>query len=325
MRNYLGDDALKETIESFLQSNRNRNNNYDCILALSGGRDSTYLLYYIRKVLNLRVLSYSVDNGFIPYQTKQNLKNMADILNVKLVIEKNENLSKCIKHHFLSFIHKPSAPMIGLLCTGCRLMVTMFDDFVERSKVPVIISGGNPMDTTTSFKTLIMAQNPNILKENSLLLGYLFEAIKNPRWLLNYTCFVTQFKEYYFHFRPQKKFKNILDIAPYYDYIKWDEKKVVSTIKNELGWEENMDAQSSWRGDCDIALLKLYLYKKMLGFNDRDEALSYLIRDGQISRDEALERLEKEGNIHEKKIKSILDSIGLKLSDLKIALETSKI
>jgi hypothetical protein len=73
-REYLGGEALKEKIKASLETKSDRNDNYDCVLALSGGRDSTYLLYYLVKVLNLRVLAYFIDNGFIPEQTKQNVK-----------------------------------------------------------------------------------------------------------------------------------------------------------------------------------------------------------------------------------------------------------
>ena len=100
-RKYHGSEILKEEIDSFLKNKKDRNKNYDCVLALSGGRDSSYLLYYLVKVLNFRVLAYSVDHGFIPEQTKINIKNMTDILNVKLVIEKQVYLKKCLKHHIL--------------------------------------------------------------------------------------------------------------------------------------------------------------------------------------------------------------------------------
>ena len=102
--------------------------------------------------------------------------------------------------------------------------------------------------------------------------------------------------------------------------MRWLEHDVISTIKNELKWEENPDARSTWRGDCVVALLKLYLYKKTLGFNDKDDGLSCLIRDNQISRQEALERLNKEGELPEKVIKHIVDRLGLNYADLKIAL-----
>jgi hypothetical protein len=62
------------------------------------------------------------------------------------------------------------------------------------------------------------------------------------------------------------------------------------------------------------------LYKQTLGYNDKDEGLSYLIRDGQVSRDEALERLEREGDIPEELIQQICENLGLDFSDLKTAL-----
>ena len=322
-REYLGSEALKEKIKAFLQTKSDKNDHYDCVLALSGGRDSTYLLYYLVKVLNLRVLAYFIDNGFIPEQTKLNIKSMVDILGVNLAIEKNECLEKCIRHHLLSFIHKPSAPMVGLMCTGCRLgMDIKIPAFARNNRVPVIIIGSNPLDDR-SFKQMIMALDPNrSRKKGSFILGYLLQVIRNPMWILNYTCLVTQIKEYYHHFYIKRSRKgDILRITPFYSYIRWEEKALISTIQDELNWGETPGAESTWRGDCDIALLKLYLYKKTLGFNDRDEGLSYLIRDSQVSREEALERLEKEGKISEEVIKEILDKLGLDFSILKIALE----
>lgn len=113
----------------------------------------------------------------------------------------------------------------------------------------------------------------------------------------------------------------MLAIKPFIRYVRWQENDVISTIKNELKWEENPDARSTWRGDCIVALLKLYLYKKTLGFNDKDDGLSCLIRDDQISRQEALRRVSAEGEISEKVIKHIVDRLGLNYPDLEAALK----
>jgi hypothetical protein len=274
------------------------------------------------KVLNLRVLAYSLDNGCIPEQTTRNMKNMADRLNAKLVIEKNECLKKCIEHHMSSFIRRPSAPMIGLLCTGCRLgMDTRISGFARENRIPVIISGSNPLDVR-SYKQNIMALSPNSGKMYSYVLGYLLQVIRNPMWVLDYDCLVTQIKEYYHHFvRGPGRREDELQIAPFYRYIRWDEKEVTSKIENELDWRKHPDTESTWRGDCDIALLKLYLYREMLGYNDQDEGLSYLVRDGQISREQALERLKEEGDVPEDVIKEILGGLRFDFSNLKMALE----
>ena len=41
-----------------------KNNKYDCICGISGGRDSSYMLYYVKEVLGLRPLAVHYDNGF---------------------------------------------------------------------------------------------------------------------------------------------------------------------------------------------------------------------------------------------------------------------
>ena len=46
---------------------------YDCALAYSGGKDSSYTLYVLREIFNLRVLALVFDNGFLSDQAKKNI------------------------------------------------------------------------------------------------------------------------------------------------------------------------------------------------------------------------------------------------------------
>ena len=63
----------------------------------------------------------------------------------------------------------------------------------------------------------------------------------------------------------------------------------------------------------------------MLGFNDKDDGLSCLIRDNQITREEAIKRIKKEGEIPERVIKEIIEKLGLNYSDFQGALEKVQI
>ena len=78
---------------------------------------------------------------------------------------------------------------------------------------------------------------------------------------------------------------------------------------------------STWRADCKLALLKLYIYKYALGYNDKLPYLCNLIRDGQISREEALARLDEEETISEDIIKEILHDFDISYIDFKAALK----
>jgi len=249
---------------------------------------------------------------------------MTDVLKVKLVIEEHDYLRRCLRHHILSWIHSPSPVMVGMLCAGCKLGIDLgLFNFAKSSNIPVVIRGGTPFEGQ-GYKVNMMKLNPNSSNNTSFIIGYLSEILRNPRWILKPACSIIQLKEYYYHFckkRTIRRDKDLLAISPYYHYVRWQENDVISTIKNELKWQENPDAGSTWRGDCIIALLKLYLYKKTFGFNDKDDGLSCLIRDNQISRQEALKRVSTEGEISEKVIRRIFGKLGLKYSDLSIALK----
>jgi len=320
-RKYQGSEALSAKINSILKNKKNINKNYDCVVGLSGGRDSSYLLYFLVKVLNLRVIAYSIDHGFIPEQTKLNIKNMTDILNVKLVIEEIDNLKKCLKHHILSWMHHPSPAMVGVLCTGCRYnMYSRIRNFARKNKILFVFLGGHPFETQY-YKFDIMKINPNNTSRKKYLfvMGYLSQIIRNPKWVLNFKCLIEQIKEFYYYYPIRIKKSETLTISPCESYIRWDEKIVISTLKNKLNWKEYPNVKSTSRGDCEVALLKLYLYKKTLGFNDKDDDFSSLIRANQISREEALERLKKE-EISEEVVREIFEKIGLNFAALKRAL-----
>lgn len=334
-RTYLGQEALVKDIKDFLKTKKDRNKKYDCVVGASGGRDSNYLLYTLTKKLNLNVLAFSSDNGiFIPDQANENMKNAANILDIKLVIKKNDLLKKCVKHTVSSWMRRPSLEMVETFCSGCRHpIVKGMIDFAKQENVPVIIRGATPFELTQykfnlmrikrrpEYKTLMMKTNPKA-SNNPLIFGYLSNVINNPKWLFNFNYLSTQFKDYYYFFNEHKitEKSGLIKIRPFFTHMRWVEKDVVSTIKNKLGWKKHSDSGSTWRGDCDIAFLKLYVYQNMLGFNDKIDSLSHLIRDKQITRDEAMKRFEKEVMIPDEAMEEIFKRIGLKFSDFKNAL-----
>ncbi|MFX1285671.1 MAG: hypothetical protein ACFFB5_18670 [Promethearchaeota archaeon] len=308
--NYLGDEACREEIEKFHKIKKDRNQDYDCIIGYSGGKDSAYLLYYLTKVINLRVLAYSIEADFIPEQALKNRDVGTDILNVKLVIEKNEYLKRCFKHTMSTWMKRPTVEMVESFCTGCRLTPIMVFRYAKKKKIPVVVMGGEPFEHP-EYKFLLFSKK-----------NYIKNVIRNPRWVLNYTYFSTQFKEYFYFFYEKKLVKRygLLKVRPFFDYTRWVEKDVISTIKKELNWKKNPLLESFWRADCNIAQLKLYIYKKVLGFNDKVDNLSILTRDNQISREVALERLEVEEFVPEEIIKSLFDEVDLDYSKFEEAL-----
>ena len=317
-RKYLGVEALKKDIDDFLKSKKDRNKDFDCVLGFSGGRDSSYLLYYLTKVLNLRAVAYSADHGFIPEYPEVIMKRVTDKLNVKLVIEKHDLLEKCVKHTVSSWMRKPSVSMIETLCTGCRVGANKNTVlYAKKNNIPLVFWGITPFEYP-DYKYRLMKGG-----KSSYLMGYLSHIVKNPRWITSPSYLNVQAGEYLYLFHEKRMLKKsgILKIRPFMTYIRWVEKDIISTIEKEAGWEKNPDAGSTWRGDCYLAFVKLHMYKEIFGFNDKTMCLSNLIRDDQITRQEALDRLNEEEEIPDVAIKEFFEKIGVNYSDFEIALD----
>lgn len=294
---YLGEKKLKADVSKILQNSKNQSN-YDCIVAFSGGRDSTYLLWYVINVLNLKPLAVFSNSKLVPEQTLSNIKKTSNLLNVDLLIKDHNYLKNCIKHYLNSWVKNPTPATLITFCTGCRLGTThLIDEEAKRRNIPIIFDGGTPFEKGYFKKNLISTKGLNSI---SFPLGFLKQVKNNPALIANGRCLTTMVKEYYFETRNKdyKKGKSIR-IRPFMHYIRWEKNKIENTIKNELEWKRYPGLASAYRGDCDIGIIRQFFYDKMLGYNDKDDHLSWLIRDNQISREEALIQIE-----HEKQTKT---------------------
>lgn len=310
-REYQGPEALKDRILSY--RNRRRSLTYDCALGFSGGRDSTYLLFYLSQILKLRVVAFTIDNGYIPPETKGNIRNITKLLGIDLVTKKYSYLEECFGHHLRAWLRKPSPAMISALCVGCRLgLAKGAYELLLKHDVPVYISGGTPFEVG-GYKTDLLRIPQSSKTKSSLIRGYIHQVLRNPRWVSNPYAVTIQAKEFMSYYgriyAKELQRKGHVSISPFYGYIRWQEKIIADTL-NQLGWQRNSKTGSTWRGDCDVAGLKLYLYRTLLGYSDKDDSFSALIRDGQLTREEAMHRLGHEQHVSEGNIKSTVEKTG---------------
>jgi hypothetical protein len=325
-REYLGADALKRRILS--NRARFRNSKYDCAVGFSGGRDSTYLLFLLKEKLNLNVLAYTMDNGFVPPACMENIRAIASNLGVDLVVKRHSYLEDCFGDHLRAWLRRPDPAMITALCTGCRLGLAegMYQVIMEH-EVPAYVSGVTPFEAG-DYKTALLRVPSESKGVLAFVCGYANQVIRNPRWISRPRSVAIQAREFVVYnrrnFRRKAHKKGHDFIGPFYRYIKWDEKELTRVL-NDIGWQQNRDTGSTWRGDCEIATLKLYLYHALLGYNDKDDALSALIRDGQLTREEATRRLEAEQYISDDAIEALVDRVGVPYDEFRRAVDDARV
>ena len=78
-------NELEKIIEKIKHDGKNKE--FDCILGLSGGIDSSYMLHVAVKEFGLRPLVFHVDGGWNTETAVNNINNLVSLLNVELYTE----------------------------------------------------------------------------------------------------------------------------------------------------------------------------------------------------------------------------------------------
>lgn len=309
--NYLGDKKLLEVIQGPLSLNSSKK--YNCVVGFSGGRDSTYLLWYVVKVLKLKPLAVFSDDLFIPEIALENIRNTCKVLGVDLRAIKHDNLKKCITHHLNAWIKRPVPESLMFINVGERIgYETLVELEAIKEGVKLIWGGRTPIQESEKYKTELMKIN-NTGGKTSWILGYLKQVSLNPSLALNLFCLKTQYKEFKVRNWKQKLIRenNLTIIHPFYDFVHWKEEEIENILFNDLGWQAPEGKTNTARFGCEIDTLRQFLFYRTLGYNDTNVDLSYLIRDGQLTREEGQVKLDESLDISEDYIKYILNKAGV--------------
>ena len=150
---YESESKLKELLYSY----RNDGNKYDCVVGISGGRDSSYTLLKLVKDYNLKVLAVNYENPYTDPQAKINIDNAIEALNVDLVRFKLKgNIhTRTLKYNFSCWLHKPSPAAIPMICIACKNILPQIIKYAKKYDVKCIVTGGNPYEDTSFKKELL--------------------------------------------------------------------------------------------------------------------------------------------------------------------------
>ena len=92
--NKLSEKDLKTKLDKIIQSHKGKGK-YDVVVGLSGGKDSSYVAYYLRQEYGLKMLGVNFDNGYRSEYAIRNLDALVDKLEIDLVtIKPNKSFLK---------------------------------------------------------------------------------------------------------------------------------------------------------------------------------------------------------------------------------------
>jgi len=310
-----------ESTADLVARHRGRGGKHDCLVAISGGRDSSFAAHYAVKELGLRPLLCTVDNGFVPEQTRRNVESARDALGLDLVVVRNDRAQRNAGRVIRAWQRRPSPAMVASFCAGC---VSGCKGGLERTArehgLPLVITGtGEPQ---LRFGDLFLRLPRGRRGKLSVLLGFAWQLARNPCYFASPRCLFEFAREGYFRLgrRYKARDRGGVQFVSAYDLVEWDETRILETIQSELGWQNPSFSKTTWRSDCRMHLVKQFMYLSLLGWTKNDMLLSGLVRQGRLTRDEALRRVEQENQLPEDLVADTLASLGLNLPLLRRSL-----
>lgn len=308
---YLG----KNKLEDFLEKYRNKNGKIDCLVAFSGGRDSSYGLHLIKKELGLNPIAFTYDWGMISDLGRRNQARVLGKLGVEQILV-SANIAKKrkdIRENILAWIKNPDLGMVPLFMQGDKQCEYYADQVMRKYKIPLMIyCRGNELEKE-EFKSGLcgvkeadpdgVIHNIATLDKIKLLSYYGKQYLKNPSYF-NSSIFDTAFGYFSTYLKPH-------DYLYLWHYLPWQEDEIVKTLTKEYNWEMSEDTSTSWRiGDGTPAFYN-YIYYQVQGFTENDSFRSRQIREGILSREKALELVKKENEPQYNNLRWYFDTLNL--------------
>lgn len=276
----------KSELDVLVETYRDKHD-YDCLVPFSGGKDSTWTLYYLIKEYGLKPLVVRFDHGFLRPNLNENTTRVLRTLGADFHTF-TPNWKVVQKLMLEAFLEK------GDFCWHCHTGIFSYPMWVAiRYNVPLIF-WGEPSAEYTSYFSYETAEEVDEKRFNRFVnLGInaddMFLRLKGAvqkRDLLPYS------------YPPLKELRKIgYRSVCLGSYIKWDVKHQAEIIEKELGWEgdevENVPEEYKYEKiECYMQGVRDYIKYIKRGYTRPTHLTSIDIRNGRKTREESLDLIE---------------------------------
>ena len=266
-----GDKALNEIVKILKKEGEDKD--FDCLMGMSGGIDSSYLLYVMKEKYGLRPLVFHVDAGWNTQIAVNNIERLVDGLGLDLYTEviNWEEIKDLQLAFFKSGVSHIDTPQ------DHAFFATMYK-FAYKHKIKHILTGGN----------------------------YSTECVRNPLEWMYYQSDSIQLKDIYKQHGTGKlkdyPVSNILWHKVYLPYIKgiklirpldfipYNKDEAMHLLVEKFGYQKYPQKHFESRF---TRFYEGYWLPEKFGFDTRKVQYSSLILTDQMTREEALESLLK--------------------------------
>ena len=291
---YFPNEIGKQKLDLFLSKlkEENKNKQYDCVMGISGGLDSSYLAYLGSFKWGLRILAIHVDDGFDTEISQRNIDRISKFPNVDLRIIKPDakQYNELIKAYMRAGVPNLAVPQDNVLF-ACVYK------FMKEHKLSSFLSGGN-----FALESILQVGNTHTAYDLRNL-KYIHKKFGNGP--IDKLTFISAFQKNIDTYLLNIKTITLLN------YIDYNREQAINELMEYCGFEYY--GSKHLENDLTKFIQQYWFYKKF-NVDKRTSHLSSMIVSGQMSREEALRQYQLplyDENEMQKTILYILNKIGM--------------
>lgn len=244
---------------------------YDCILGLSGGADSSYLAYVAKEIMHLRPLIYVVDTGWNLNVAVENIERIVKGLDLDMYTEvvNWKEMADLQLSYFKASISSCDQPQDHAIFAGLY-------NYAVKHHIRYVLTGSNE---ATEF---IRPPVEWLYMNDIVLLRDIHKRFGTRELRTFPQCGMIRYKVLYKFFYRMKR------VYPL-DYVVYDKDKAIELLNAKYGWTkyENKHYENVF-----TRFFEGYYLPHKFGFDTRKNVCSSQILAGTMTREEALKILE---------------------------------
>ena len=279
-----------DSFRAFFRNGITRTAPYDCLALLSGGKDSTYMLGQLVD-MGLRVLAFTLDNGYISDQAKANIRRVVDTLNVDHVFGSTDSMNA---------IFVDSLKRHANVCQGCfKTIYALSTRIAVERGIPYIVTG---LSRGQFFETRLTEE---LFTSPAIDPAQIDQVVLNARKAYHRVedavsqCLDVEF------LRQDETFDRVRYLD-FYRYCPVDLDEMYAYLDQRLPWVRPSDTGRST--NCLINDVGIYFHKQQKGFHNYALPYSWDVRLGHKTREAAMHELDDDIDVEN--VQRILQDIG---------------
>jgi glucosamine--fructose-6-phosphate aminotransferase (isomerizing) len=311
-----GADALRELLET----ERDDSGSADCLVGVSGGKDSSYVAMQLKTVFGIRVEAFTyIHDGSTPSAVK-NARDVCARLGIKqheISLPNHQHLES-FRSFFRSWLKSPNTTTAAMICVACKHLHIMGTRLAASRGIPMIVWSMCPLESSPFIAIKLKGKKGDdfaregMLKSAGKLVGAM---IRSPHFAGSVMKHFPLCVNGCLAFVPGTRYLKMrypsVRHVHFFDFCEWDPEDIIATLVKKAGWEPPTNVPDDWHSDCVFNIFKEYMFQKMLGVSYTDGFLSNQIRHGLITREEAWTKLLASKAHYAEALPKALEYVGL--------------